>query len=96
MRNYNFKLYNFIMNIFVISNKRIFNKIHIQSELFDFDFLYRKKKKEKYQYSYHFLKLHSRKLFNCLKLRIFLRKWDRLIQALLIQATHLLHAQISR
>lgn len=46
MRNYNFKLYNFIMNIFVISNKRIFNKIHIQSELFDFDFLYRKKKKK--------------------------------------------------
>lgn len=33
------------MNIFVISNKRILNKI-IQSELFDFDFLYRKKKKK--------------------------------------------------
>lgn len=84
------------MNIFVISNKRIFNKIHIQSELFDFDFLYRKKKKEKYQNILIIMKLHSRKLFNCLKLRIFLRKWDRLIQALLIQATHLLHAQISR
>lgn len=55
MRNYNFKLYNFIMNIFVISNKRIFNKIHIQSELFDFDFLYRKKKKRKIsKYSYHY------------------------------------------
>ena len=95
MRNYNFKLYNFIMNIFVISNKRIFNKIHIQSELFDFDFLYRKKKKKNINVLI-ILKLHSRKLFNCLKLRIFLRKWDRLIQALLIQATHLLHAQISR
>lgn len=43
------------MNIFVISNKRIFNKIHIQSELFDFDFLYRKKKKRKIsKYSYHY------------------------------------------
>lgn len=94
MRNYNFKLYNFIMNIFVISNKRILNKI-IQSELFDFDFLYRKKKKKNINVLI-ILKLHSRKLFNCLKLRIFLRKWDRLIQALLIQATHLLHAQISR
>lgn len=83
------------MNIFVISNKRIFNKIHIQSELFDFDFLYRKKKKKNINVLI-ILKLHSRKLFNCLKLRIFLRKWDRLIQALLIQATHLLHAQISR
>lgn len=84
------------MNIFVISNKRIFNKIHIQSELFDFDFLYRKKKKEKYQNILIIMKLHSRKLFNCLKLRIFLRKWDRLIQALLIQATRLLRARISR
>lgn len=82
------------MNIFVISNKRIFNKIHIQSELFDFDFLYRKKKKNINVLI--ILKLHSRKLFNCLKLRIFLRKWDRLIQALLIQATRLLRAQISR
>lgn len=82
------------MNIFVISNKRILNKI-IQSELFDFDFLYRKKKKKNINVLI-ILKLHSRKLFNCLKLRIFLRKWDRLIQALLIQATHLLHAQISR
>lgn len=95
MRNYNFKLYNFIMNIFVISNKRIFNKIHIQSELFDFDFLYRKKKKKNINVLI-ILKLHSRKLFNCLKLRIFLRKWDRLIQALLIQATRLLRARISR
>lgn len=83
------------MNIFVISNKRIFNKIHIQSELFDFDFLYRKKKKKNINVLI-ILKLHSRKLFNCLKLRIFLRKWDRLIQALLIQATRLLRAQISR
>lgn len=82
------------MNIFVISNKRILNKI-IQSELFDFDFLYRKKKKKNINVLI-ILKLHSRKLFNCLKLRIFLRKWDRLIQTLLIQATHLLHAQISR
>lgn len=83
------------MNIFVISNKRIFNKIHIQSELFDFDFLYRKKKKKNINVLI-ILKLHSRKLFNCLKLRIFLRKWDRLIQALLIQATRLLRARISR
>lgn len=82
------------MNIFVISNKRILNKI-IQSELFDFDFLYRKKKKKNINVLI-ILKLHSRKLFNCLKLRIFLRKWDRLIQALLIQATRLLRARISR